>query len=169
LETLFGKRFLNGRVRADWVTDELLSPQGKQLYYVHSYYDSLYEKEVVFDIVSGQLKGTTTYDNSKSRISTYSEDEALQRFIYTNIQWDKLPKFDGKISVFVQFSGNELGVIDSVKVMKGFDEAFDSEALRVVQSISDWDVFYRHGQFERRILNLQIVFSEENKKKYWKH
>ena len=166
LKTLFGEAFINGKVKADWVTAKILSPQGKRLYYVHSGYESLYEKEVVFEIVNGQLKGTTTYDNSKSRTSIYSQEAALQKHIYSNIQWGKLPKQDKPVRVFVQFSANEQGVVDSVKVLKGFDMNFDNEAISVVKTIPEWDVFYRLGQFERRTWNLPIVFSEENRLKY---
>jgi hypothetical protein len=168
LKTLFGEKFINGKVQADWVTAKILSPQGKQLYYVHSHYESLYEKEVVYEIVKGQLKGTKTFDNSKSKKSIYSEDTTLLHFIYTNIDWKKLAKQDKPVKIFVQFSGNEQGIIDSVKVMKGFNETYDSEAIRVVKLIPEWDVFYRRGQYERRVWNLPIVFSEENRLKYKK-
>lgn len=168
LKTLFGEKFLDGKVQANWVTAKILSPQGKQLYYVHSHYESLYEKEVVYEIVDGQLKGTTTYDNSKSRKSIYSEDTTLLHFIYTKIDWEKLPNQDKPVKIFVQISANEQGIVDSVKVMKGFNETYDSEAIRVVKSIPEWDVFYRRGQHERRSLVVPIVFSEENRLKYKK-
>lgn len=168
LKTLFGEKFINGKVQADWVTAKILSPQGKQLYCVHSHYESLYEKEVVYEIVNGQLKGTKTFDNSKSKKSIYSEDTTLLHFIYTNIDWEKLAKQDKPVKIFVQFSGNKQGIIDSVKVMKGFNETFNSEAIRVVKLIPEWDVFYIRGQYERRVWNLAIVFSEENRLKYKK-
>lgn len=69
LKQLFGKKFIDGKVKADWVTAKILSPQGKELYYVHSGYESLYEKEVIYEFVNGQLKGTKTFDNSKSKKS----------------------------------------------------------------------------------------------------
>lgn len=166
LEKLFPQKYINGKVKADWVTAKILSPQGKQLYYVHMGYESLYEKEVVYEIVSGQLKGIETYDNSKSKKSKFSEDSVLRSFIYSNIDWDNLPKQDKTIRVFVQFSANEQGIIDSLKVMKGFNETYDNEALKVVKSIPEWDVFYRRGQHERRPWVLPIFFSEENRQKY---
>lgn len=169
LQQLFGEKYIDGKVKADWVTAKVLSPQGKQLYYVHSGYESLYEKEVIFEFVNGQLKGTETYDNSKSKTSIYSQDTTLLSFIYSNIKWETLPKQDKPVKVFVQFSANEQGRIDSAKVMKGLDVIFDNEALRVVKSIPEWDVFYRRGQHERRAWNLPIVFSEENRQKYKKN
>lgn len=169
LEQLFPEKFENGKVKADWVTAKILSPQGKQLYYIHMGYESLYEKEIVYEIKNGQLVGTKTFDNTKSRKSIYSQDTTLIHFIYSNIKWEALQKTDENIKVYIQFSANEQGIIDSLKVMKGFDETYDKEALRVVKSIPEWDVFYRQGQHERRVWNLPIVFSEENKKKYKKY
>lgn len=166
LQQLFGVTYIDGKVKADWVTAKILSLQGKELYYVHSDYESLYEKEVVFEFVNGQFKGTTTYDNSKSKISIYSQDTTLLKFIYSNIKWETLPKTDKPATVFVQFSGNEQGIIDSVKIMEGFDETYDNEAIRVVESIPEWDIFYRHGQYERRVWALAIVFNNENRQKY---
>lgn len=165
LKQLFGDRCKNGKVKADWVTANILSPQGKLLYYVHSDYESLYEKEVIFEILRGQLIDTKTYDNSKSKKSKYSEDSNLIQFIYKNIQWENLPLQNKPVKVFVKFSANEQGIIDSVKVLTKENESFDDEAIRVVKSIPEWDIFYRHGQFERRPWNLPIVFSEENKLK----
>jgi hypothetical protein len=52
--------------------------------------------------------------------------------------------------------------------MKGYDIKFDQEAVRVVKSIPEWDVFYRHEKLERRNWNLPIIFSNENRKKYSK-
>lgn len=168
LQQLFGDKFINGKVKADWVTAKMLSPQGKQLYYVHMGYESLYEKEVVYEIVNGQLKGITTYDNTKSRKSIYSNDTTLFKFIYSNINWETLPNTEKPVKVFIKLSANEQGIIDTVTVMKGFDETFDSEAIKVIKSIPDWDVFYRRGLHERRPWIVPIIFSEENRQKYKK-
>lgn len=165
LETLFGEKFINQKVKADWVTAKISSPQGKQLYYIHSEYDSLYEKDVVFEIINGQLIGITTLENRKSK---FSEEITLMHFIYTNIDWDKLPNQDMPIKIFVRFSANEQGVIDSVKVVRGFDEIYDNEAIRVIKSIPEWDVFYSGGRHVRHSLVVPIVLSEENRLKYTK-
>ncbi|RUA10614.1 MAG: energy transducer TonB, partial [Flavobacteriia bacterium] len=72
------------------------------------------------------------------------------------------------VKVYLQFSANENGIIDSVKVMRGYDKIYDQEAIRVVKSIPEWDVYYRRGIHERRSWYIPIVFSEENKEKYKK-
>jgi hypothetical protein len=169
LKRLFGEKYINGKVKADWVTADILSPQGKLIHYIHMGYGSLYEREVVFEIENGQLQGTIIYDNSKSRQSEFSKDNnKLNKYLYRNIRWDQLPRQDKPVRVFVQFSANEKGIIDSVEVKKGVNDVFDKEAVRVVKSIPDWDVFYRMGKFERSPWILVIVFSNENKKRYKK-
>ena len=168
LNKLFGNKFIDGKVKADWFTANIIAPQGKQLYYVHMGYGSLYEKELELQFKNGQLVGTKTYDNSKSRQSIYSQnEEKLRGFIYSNINWNNLPKLDDKvIKIYVQFSANENGVVDSVVVMRGYDTFFDQEAIRVVKAIPKWEVLYRHEKLERRSWNLPIIFSNDNRKKY---
>lgn len=80
-----------------------------------------------------------------------------------------LPANDDKeIKVFVQFSANENGIIDSVEVLRGYNAVVDAEAIRIVKAIPEWDVYYKHGKHKRIIWKLPIVFSEQNKKEYQK-
>lgn len=164
LKQLFGCRFSNGRVKADWVNATLLAPHGKQLFYIHMGYESIYEEELEFRVKNGQLIKVSAYDNSKSQKSIYSEDKTLRQFIYSHINWKKLP--NEEVKVVVQFSANEKGLIDQIKIVKGHNEIYDQEALRVVRAIPNWDVFYLHGKHFRLPWNLPIHFSAENRKKY---
>ena len=167
LKQLFGDKCVSGKVKADWFSGNIIAPQGRMLYYFHMGYGSLYEKELEFRFSKGNLSGIKTYDNSKSKQSIYSKDyERLQKYIYSSINWEILPEKDKAITVYVQFSANENGVIDSAKVLRGYSEIYDNEALRVVKSIPEWDIYYRHGVYERRAWNIPIIFSTENRKKY---
>ncbi|WP_242927795.1 energy transducer TonB [Pontibacter vulgaris] len=169
LKQLFGNKLIDEKVQADWVTADLISPLGKELYYVHMGYESLYEKEVLFQIVKGNLIRKHVFDNSKSRQSIYSQDsEKLLKHIYSNINWEELPTQEKTVKVFIQFSANQYGTIDSVTILKGFNGVFDREAVRVVKTIPEWDVYYRLGKHERRAWYMPIVFSEENWSKYKK-
>jgi len=170
LKILFGNMFMNGKVKADWFTGKIIAPQGELLYYIHMGYESLYERELELEFLNGKLVGTKTYDNSKSRQSEFSQKpEKLNEFIYSNINWKALPNFDNKtIKVFVQFSANENGIVDSVKVMRGYDSIFDTEAIRVIKTIPDWDIYYRHGKLQRMNWTFPVVFNDENRNKYWK-
>ena len=86
LQQLFPDKYERGKIKADWVTAEIVSPQGKLLYYVHMGYASLYEKEVVYQIVFGHLKDARIYDNTKSKKSIYSQNTNCLQFVYSNIR-----------------------------------------------------------------------------------
>ncbi|OYU66245.1 MAG: hypothetical protein CFE22_10245 [Cytophagaceae bacterium BCCC1] len=168
LRSVFGGKYINGSVKADWFSTKIISPQGKIVYYVHMGYDSIYQKEVEFQFKNGVLINTKTYDNSKSKISEYSTNpKKLQDFIYGKINWEAVPILDKKVSVFVEFSANENGKIDSIKVVKGFNKMLDSEAVRVIRNIPKWDIIYNHGEFYRIKWVFPVVFSEENRTKYF--
>lgn len=170
LKRLFGSKCINGKVKADWVTMNIYAPQGKQLCYVHAPYESIYENEILFAIDKGQLRETKVLDNRKTRKSIYSDDKTLTHFIYSNIAWDKLPiqndSGESEIRVFVKFSANELGIIDQVEVVKGYNEIYNHEAIRVIKSIPEWDVFFLHGEHKREPYVIGVRFSSELKKKY---
>jgi hypothetical protein len=169
LKTLFNESYKDGKINAKWVTGNLIGSKGKFLFYSIANEYSVYEGQTVLTIKNGELVETKSYDNSKSKQSEYTyNEEKLIKFIYTNIAWQNLPKLDKTIRVYVRFSANEKGIIDSVKVMKGYDEIFDSEAKRVVKTIPEWETIYNLGQPERKNWDLPIIFSEENRKKYMK-
>jgi len=108
--------------------------------------------------------------DTKSRQSTYSQNaRKLLNFIYTNIDWDKLPKQQMPIRVITRFSANEDGKIDEVEIMRKSDnEIFNQEAVRVIKSIPDWDVIFLRGRPYRQWFSMAIIFSKENRKKYGK-
>jgi hypothetical protein len=165
---LFGKKCIDGRVKADWVTDTIMAFTGHKPNSAHSRYGTLYEKEIELQFKKGVLVKTTDYDNSKTRLSVYSSDEEkLRRLIHAAIDWKALPSLvDKPIKVYVQFSANEQGVVDSVKVLKGYSAAFDTEAIRVIKAIPTWDVIYRQGRLIRTSWVMPVTFSNEYRKKY---
>ena len=168
LKFLFGEKYVNGKVKADWVTGNLYSPRGKRLFYNHDIADGgTFEYELEFYFIKGKLAGTKLYDNRKAKQSEY-HDWKLIEYIYNNINWDILPKLDAIVRVVVEFSANENGIIDSVKVLRGYNKIFDQEAIRVIKSIPEWDVYFRKGKHVRMPWNMPITFSEENRLKYKK-
>ncbi len=165
LQELFGEKFINGKVKANWVNGSVISSKGKGFLF---FYEAFYEKDIVFEFVKGSVKDTKTYDNSKMSVSIYSQDLVLRNFIYTNINWTKLSLEDNPVRVIIRFSGNEEGKIDSIKIEQGFNEVFDNEALRIIKSIPQWSILYKLGAFERREYLIPIVFSEKMKQTYMK-
>lgn len=148
LEILFPDKFANGKVSADWVNTKIISPKGKMLYYINDGFMSIFEKEDEFTFENGTLIQIQEYDNSKTRISKYTQDpELIKEFIKNNIDYSNLPKLDKTIKVIVGVhNSNEDGKIDNVTILRGFNDTFNKEAERVVKSIPQWDVLYRHGK-----------------------
>ena len=70
------------------------------------------------------------------------------------------------VEVSLQFSANEDGVIDSVEVIEGYNVIFDREAVRVIKSVPEWDVWVKHGKPIREYSKITIEFSEANRKEY---
>ncbi len=171
LKSLFETRYVDGKVKADWVTDNLIAPKGKIIRDFYNDYGLFYEKEIEFRINAGEVLEIIIHDNSKTRESIYSFDaDLLKHFIYSNIKWDNLPalKDDEKIRVLVSFAANEEGVIDYARVILGYNDIFDNEAIRVIKSIPEWNIYYRCGKHEPLLSTMSIIFSEELRNKYSK-
>lgn len=167
LKALFPQRFKNGKVKADWVEGKMTSPQGKLLYYFHDGFQSIYETEMEFTLKKGELIETKILDNSKTKKSKYTENQKLlMEFINKNIKRQNLPETDTiKRRVIVQIiSTDENGKIDSVKVVRGVNELYDNEAIRVVKSIPKWEVIYKHGEVFNQVWTLPINFDLTRKK-----
>ena len=63
LEYLFPNQ---NKVFAEWYSGTLRIPYGKMIYYQHSGYDSIYEKEILLKIESGKLIYSDEIDNTHS-------------------------------------------------------------------------------------------------------
>ena len=166
LTTLFKEQVIDGKINADWVTGNFISLQGKRILYDHSMgTGGVYEHEVEFHFIRGKLIKTNFYDNSKSRQSAYIQDqERLKEYIYRNINWDILPKQDTIVRVIVEFVANESGLIDEAIVLRGYNKIYDQEAVRVVKTIPEWDVYYSKGQVLRRKWFMPIILAKKIEK-----
>lgn len=169
LKNVFGSECINGMVKATWVTMDILIPTGKRIHYIHSGYDSFYEKELVLSFKNGVLVKQKEYDNSKSHKSIFTENQdTLDNFIYTNIDWDIIPDLkDEKTIVYVSVLSSSTPKPDSIFISKGAtNEILNNEALRVANLIPEWNVYYRLGVVHTMKWTFPIVFNEENRKKY---
>ena len=170
LSSLFKEKVIDGKVKADWVNGNFISDKGKRLIYDHGMGNGgIFEYELELHFEKGNLIGTQLYDNRKSKQSVYSQEQKkLQEHIYSNMNWDILPKQDTIIRVMIEFSANEEGIIDDVKILRGYNEVYDQEAIRVVKTIPEWDVYLSKGKLMRRSWYMSIFFSEENRENYGK-
>ena len=166
LTLLFKEKVVSGKVKADWITGNFTSPQGKRIRYEHWGYGGFYEQELEFYFEKGKLTGTHLYNNTIKQ-SEYSQNaEKLREFIYSNINWEILPKQDKVIRVFIGFVPNENGFIDEVKVLRGYSELYDQEAIRIIKAIPEWEVSFRRGELIRMQWDIPVIFSNENRLRY---
>jgi len=148
LKKLFPDTYKDGKVFAYWVNSKMISPHGKMLYYIHDGFMSIFEKELEFTIEEGLLTNVQRFDNSKTKTSKYSENlDLASEYIRKNIDYSNLPKTEEIVIVFVSVNrADDSGKIDDAYIIRGFNEEYDNEALRVVKSIPEWVVLYRHGE-----------------------
>jgi hypothetical protein len=165
LNTLFPDKYKNGKVLADWVNGQMYSPRGKLMYYIHDGFQSIYENELEFSFKNGLLVNIREFDNSKTKKSKYKEDEKLLiKFIKENIDYTEIPNPNEKAKVFITIvSATDEGKIDSVRILRGSDKFRNTEAIRVVKSIPEWDVLYRHGKRFSMGWTIPIIFGTETK------
>ncbi len=161
--------FDSERVFAEWFTGKALVPRGKQIHYLHSGYESFYEKELVLSFTRGLLFEHIEYDNSKSYKSVFTENQdSLQKFIYTNINWKNIPNLNDKsLSVFITIQSGETLKPDSIQIVRASDnELINKEAIRVLELLPEWNVYYRQGKVYRMKWTIPVIFNEEKRKKY---
>ncbi len=164
LQSIFPDKFDNGRVLADWIDTTLYAPYGKMIYsWGVILFESIFEYELAFRISKGKIISVEKCDNTKTK--SLKDDRHLIGLIENNINWENLPESDSiKRKVYVQvISADSLGRIDSVRIVRGVNELYDREAIRIVKTIPEWPVIYRHG----KVLNLwtfPISFDMSNKK-----
>jgi hypothetical protein len=64
LKKIFGNKYIDGKVKADWVTADIIVPKGEQLDYYQTGNMLIYEKELEFQFRGGLLIKTKFYDNT---------------------------------------------------------------------------------------------------------
>ena len=165
LSLIFGTDFKNGRVFANWVSGELIHPQGKWFDFAGI---STSESEDVFLFDKGSFIKNYKYDNSKTYKSIFTQyNDSLFSFISNTINWEALPSIDDskKIVALRVVSGEEKNKFQ-ISIMKGIDSLYNNEALRVAKLIPAWDVLYIHGQSRPTYWFIPINFSNEMRLKY---
>lgn len=168
LKTVFGPECVNGRVKATWFTGKVIIPKGKLIHYINDGYNYFLETEQVLTFENGLLTAQKTYDNSRSYKSIFSiKPDSLPKFISKNIDWDKIPDLkEERVRVIVSIRSGETRKPDSIYIIRGSDnEILNQEALRVVNLIPEWDVYYRFGEARRMIWSIPVIFDEERRKK----
>ena len=147
LKAVFPGKYDKGLVLADWIDTTLYAPYGKMLYSGGVLFsESTFEYELAFRISKGKIISVEKCDNTKTK--PLKDQYHLRDLIKNNINWGNLPEADSiKRKVFVQaISADSLGMIDSVRILRGVNELYDREAIRIVKSIPEWPLIYKHGK-----------------------
>jgi len=168
LNLLFPTKAINGKIKADWVNEILLVPDGKCIFYGNIGYSAIYETEYELTIQYGKLVEKVVYDNSKSHISIFTQKpDSLLKFIDHNIQWNNIPDtIKNPIRVVLFITSTDTNKPE-IKILKGSGIKFyDDEAVRVASQIPDWDVYIQRGKTFKMYWSLPIVFSHEKIIKY---
>jgi hypothetical protein len=153
LQAIFLEKFENGLVLADWIDTTLYASYGNILFSLGvTISETIFEYELALKICKGKVISVEKCDNTKTK--TLKDDRLLRELIRNNINWENLPESDTiKRTVYVQvISADSDGKIDSVSIVRGVNEIYDREAVRIVKAIPEWPVVYRHG----KVLNLWI-------------
>ena len=167
LNLLFSDVIKNGKIKADWVNQTLIVPEGKCLYYGNIGYSYIYETEHELTIEHGELTKNKRFENS-SHISVFSQKpDTLIKWIYGNIHWNNIPDtIKNPVRVYLYFISSDTNK-PIVRVLKGSGiKVIDDEALRVASLIPDWDFYIQRGKAFKTYWYAPIIFSYENKLKY---
>jgi hypothetical protein len=168
LPSTFKGECFDGKVYAYWITEGVFANTGK-LIVLMSKYQPIFENETFFSFESGRLVETTFYDNSKSYCSVFHyNNDSLKTMIYGNINWSSIPDLkDKNYTVYVSLQSSDVVRPDSVIIEEGCEiSIINDEALRVIQLLPEWDIYYYRGQFHKNKMIIPIVFSEERLLQY---
>lgn len=179
LKKVFGKELKENSVFAKWITDKLVVPRGECIDHVPLDYKSIYETETILEFKDGELIASKTYNNyiaRKSKFNAHSNPNNYLEFVYSQINWEKLPDLKDKhIQVTIGIQPKHNGQIDSLlsdhtymidsnSIITDSNNIFIKEAIRIAKLIPDWDVVYQQGTIVSR--SLVLVFNENKKRKY---
>lgn len=160
LEKLLPGEVINGRVRASWVTDTLIVPRGECIFYVHSGYQSVYEKESEIIVQEGNVVKRVDWNNYWACRPGYWENpELLKDFIYGHIDWGKVAANTPERArvVFCIIPSEEIKPV--VKIIRSSGSTiFDEEAMKAVQMLEEWETLYQRGKLFRQSWVVPVIF-----------
>ena len=94
-------------------------------------------------------------------------DEALMKFIEKEINYPEIcikEQITGK--VWISFIVDTSGFVTNIKIVRGVNEYLDTEAIRVIKSLPNFNPAKKNGETVNEIMTIPITFSMQ--KKWWK-
>jgi len=165
LKSIFAEKVKDSRVYAEWFSDTVTAYRGKLLYYMHMGFSSIFEHEFEYSFEKGLLKNAFYFDNSLSKNTPfYGEIRKLNSIIDSLINWQALPPITETIQVQLSVEANELGHVDTILSIRGNNEIFIQEAVRVARLFKKMPVIYKRGKIMKISFFLPFTFSEKKQK-----
>ena len=167
LSLLFPEKYRNGKVFAEWVTQDLLAISDKYGLCLDYFEIYSYDKEIEYIIKNGIVQEIRNYDNSNSKKSSFNK--TFIDDVYNRIDWEQIPELnDKKIRISMTFSANEDGFVDSVRIYRSDndDDLYKQATLNAILNMGGFGVYYKKGEVQRLVHDITIVFSSENREKY---
>ncbi len=119
----------------------------------------------VVPILIGQNREITTSKSPNSPVLTIVDtppefvggDLALYTFVYQKLKFPSDSEM-AECTVYIEFVVNEDGSLSNIGVKKGFNNAYNEEAIKVVASMPKWRSGKHEGQARRVARVLPIRF-----------
>jgi hypothetical protein len=167
LSYIYGDRYVEGKVLMNWFNDTINVYGGKLVNHIGDLF--IYEIQLSLFFDDGNLVNETKHNNYTFHRSIYTlEKDSLDEFIYTNIDWSKLPNhYNDTITVYIQmhrFSKNDSFNIRIIRCDKYAE--LKKELLVVLNKLPDWDEYYYFGKPHRASWAFPVRFSNEIRSKY---
>lgn len=184
LKPFFGEAYKDGKIKANWVSQNLQVHNGNLIHYLDNVFESIFERVHILTIKKGKLKGHKKYDNSRSYRSIYAINrDSLYHFIYSNINWNNIPdlKESGKRVVISLYTGksikpnvnivNENDTFQDPDFIKYKDtselyEIISQEVLKAFKLLPHWNYYYRQNKSITVKFEYTIYVTEETRKRY---
>lgn len=148
VDDIVGKEVDGKSFFATWFSGELRVPDGKELLYVHMGYGSVYERDMMFTVDSGNAVKLKVIDNTKRPLPS-SDERALQELEKLRI-WES-----GEAKPASTFPGFGARVSDPIVAGKGWNKVVRGATREVVESVLG------NGEGEERNKMLKDVYFRE--------
>lgn len=160
LERIIKKKFVDGKMKADWFTGSFYGGFGRHL---DCLYFLVYEKERYMEFDKGILKLVKKYD---AKNTEYSIDESkVKEFVYSNLDWDILKNVQNSI-VIVYVEANSVGEIKRLEIENSGGKLVDDEVKRVLRLIPNWGIYYWQGEEYEFFESYHFRINLKNKQRY---
>ena len=168
LSAMFGERFKNNRVFADWYSGEIIKPSGRLIRYIHMGYASTYEFENRYKIDNGiisNIQKFTNYHNDTDRIDRIDYFDTrlyMYDYIKENLDWSIFPPDSTRYEDF-QVTIDKNGRIGKIENVDWIWKAYKRAIKDALKDIGKFDIISIQGKKVEEIYTFEFEFDFINK------